>query len=198
MIVGIILLVAIGIAFFVYRVGKVKGNGIIETIETAASEFNCIVLNGSAMIRIYKCHENKISLTIDSNLIKHISLEVKENVLTIETKNCFGIISTEFVVDIYTQNVNDFTINGNGSINLLDNIFNADAYSKISINGSGIFDGKKFKTKNAIIKINGSGKVTIAVEQTLNAEINGSGNLTYYGNPEVKSKINGKGKIDSE
>jgi hypothetical protein len=144
MIVGIIALSIGCIAFFFYKAGNIKGNGIIETLEMAVSGFNGIILNGRATVNIHKSNENKISLTIDNNLIKHVSFEVKKNILTIEQKNCFGIIFTKFVVDIYTQNINDFTINGNGSINLMSNIFNPTIDSTIIINGSGIFDGEKF------------------------------------------------------
>jgi hypothetical protein len=56
--------------------------------------------------------------------------------------------------------------------------------------------GKNFETENAVIKINGSGKASIAVGKNINAEINGSGHIIYCGNPEIKSKITGKGKIE--
>ena len=195
---GIIILAVACIVFFLYKVENVKGNGIIETMEMAVSEFNTIVLNGHAAVRIHESKENKISLTIDSNLSKHISIEVKENILTIETKNCFDIIFTEFAVDVYTKNINSFIINGDGNINLLDNIFNKTIDLVIIVNGSGFFNGEEIETESAIIKINGSGKVNIAVKKTLKAEINGSGHLIYYGNPEIISKINGKGKIEAK
>ncbi|MDR1557589.1 MAG: DUF2807 domain-containing protein [Tannerellaceae bacterium] len=195
-IVGIIVLSIGCIVFFLYKAGNVKGNGIIETLEMEISGFNSIILNGRTTVNIHKSNENKISLTIDNNLIKHVSLEVKKNILTIEQKKCFGIIFTEFVVDIYTQNINNFTINGSGNINLIDNIFNPTINSTIIVNGSGFFDGKNFETENAVIKINGSGKASIAAGKNINAEINGSGHIIYYGNPEIKSKITGKGKIE--
>jgi hypothetical protein len=197
-IVGVIVLLLGCMTFFFYKVGKIKGNGIIETTAVTIHEFNGIVLNGHAMVRIYESDENKISLTIDSNLVKNISLEVKKNALVIETKNCFGIIFTEFVVDIYTKNINDFTINGNGNINLLGNIYNQNGNRTITLNGSGAFYGEKYETESVTIKINGSGEVKIAAKKYLNGEINGSGHILYYGDPEIKSKITGKGKIEPE
>lgn len=66
---------------------------------------------------------------------------------------------------------------------------------QLDISGSGDFAGSGFNTKNASVKISGSGEAKINVTDILEARISGSGDLYYFGNPETDFNISGSGKI---
>jgi len=82
-------------------------------------------------------------------------------------------------------------IDGFGEMTITGNTNDA----RINISGSGIFDGKEFKTKNATVDIDGFGKVYIWVTDKLKVNISGSGTLYYIGEPNIESSINGFGRI---
>jgi hypothetical protein len=180
------------------NIGKIKGNGNIKTTRRSIAGFNDIVLNGSAVVKIHMGQTNEIELKIDSNLEEYISSEVKDNILTIKTQNCIGVISTEFFVDIYTKDINSYTINGNGNLILMDDVFGEEKNVKIIINGSGDFNGGGFRPETAELTINGSGKIRMGAIQTLNIKINGSGQIIYYGYPVLKTNVSGTGSIKQE
>jgi hypothetical protein len=198
-IIGFVILVVVGLIFIgCLNIVKIKGNGDIKTTRRSILDFNGIVLNGSAMVKIHRGQTNEISLKIDSNLEEYISSEVKNNILTIETTNCVGVISTEFVVDIYTKNISNYTINGNGNLILIDDVFENGKDAKIIINGSGNFDAGGFRPETAELIINGSGKIRMGSIQTLDIKINGSGQIIYYGDPVLKTNISGAGSVKQE
>ena len=82
-------------------------------------------------------------------------------------------------------------IDGFGEMTITGNSNDA----RIDISGSGIFDGKEFKTKNATIDIDGFGEVYIWVTEKLKVNISGSGTLYYIGEPQIESNIDGFGRI---
>jgi hypothetical protein len=196
---GFVVLVFFGIVFVgCLTFGKIKGNGDIKTTRRSIFDFDTIVINGSASVRVHRGQTNELSLTIDSNLEKYIFSEVKDTTLTIETRNCLGVKSTEFIVDVYTNNINNYTINGNSNLIILDDVFENGKSVKVIINGSGNFDGGGFRPETAELIINGSGNIRMGSTQSLDIKINGSGQLLYYGDPVLKTKISGAGSIKQE
>ena len=84
------------------------------------------------------------------------------------------------------------TISGSGNISITGTSNDA----VISVSGSGGFSGDEFIIKNAVVKVTGSGNVSIHVEDNLVANISGSGEIKYRGNPEVESNVSGSGTIN--
>ena len=67
--------------------------------------------------------------------------------------------------------------------------------ANIAISGSGKFSGNDFITKEAVVKISGSGNVNVWIENHLKATISGSGNINYSGEPTIVASISGSGRI---
>lgn len=65
----------------------------------------------------------------------------------------------------------------------------------VRISGSGNFNGKNLQSKNANIKISGSGDVTVFATELLDAMVSGSGDIRYLGDPHLNTKISGTGSI---
>jgi hypothetical protein len=90
----------------------------------------------------------------------------------------------------------DFSANMTGSGNFT--ISGSSDECDITITGSGDFKGLDFKTKNANVRISGSGNLNIWVTDNLTARITGSGDIRYRGNPRINVSGGGSGKIRSE
>jgi len=85
------------------------------------------------------------------------------------------------------------TIMGSGKISLASR--NVTDEFKLTISGSGYYKGAEFPTKNANIKISGSGDAIVNTTDDLDVHISGSGEVMYTGNPNVTTAIIGSGKV---
>ncbi len=83
------------------------------------------------------------------------------------------------------------TISGSGKINTWGSADKA----YIAISGSGNFDGNRFETENADIKMSGSGNATLEVNDNLHAVVSGSGNIRYSGDAKVSLMKSGSGGV---
>ena len=67
---------------------------------------------------------------------------------------------------------------------------------RIAISGSGRVMGENFETTVCDVRISGSGDVSIAVKDELDATLSGSGSVHYRGNPgKINSHSSGSGKV---
>lgn len=67
----------------------------------------------------------------------------------------------------------------------------------IHINGSGSYEASNLVSREAGVRITGSGDVFVNVEEELNAVIKGSGKVRYLGNPLISGEgIDGSGTIE--
>jgi len=65
----------------------------------------------------------------------------------------------------------------------------------INIMGSGKYYATELESKEAIVKISGSGKVKINAEDQLDVSVSGSGNVFYLGDPKINQSISGSGNV---
>jgi len=82
-------------------------------------------------------------------------------------------------------------ISGSGSIHLSGK---AKDYT-VSISGSGEINAFDVQTKNASVKISGSGDCRVYASESLVVKISGSGEVYYKGRPRINTKISGSGSL---
>jgi hypothetical protein len=85
----------------------------------------------------------------------------------------------------------DARISGSGDIHISGSADN----TTIAISGSGNYKGAGLETKDATVRISGSGGVETAVSGQLEGSISGSGTVKYKGNPAVQVKTSGSGRV---
>ena len=66
---------------------------------------------------------------------------------------------------------------------------------KITIDGSGDYEAKDFKTDSTSLQIDGSGKAWVWAEGALAVEINGHGDVRYRGEAKLSKSIHGSGEV---
>ena len=84
-------------------------------------------------------------------------------------------------------------ISGSGGINLKGQAREFTGH----ISGSGDIRAYPFFTKNAEIKISGSGDVEISASETLEVNISGSGDVRYHGSPVITTHVSGSGNVSN-
>jgi|GEM_PF-277270 len=82
-------------------------------------------------------------------------------------------------------------ISGSGEFNLSGLVDK----QQITINGSGNYNAKDFRSRETSFKISGAGDGTVSASDKLDVIISGSGKINYYGNPAVTQNISGSGSI---
>ncbi len=84
----------------------------------------------------------------------------------------------------------DAGIAGSGNINLKGETRDA----SIEINGHGDYNAEELKAENVKVEVNGSGKVRVHADKSLEMDITGSGDVYYRGNPSIHKDVTGSGK----
>lgn len=84
-------------------------------------------------------------------------------------------------------------ISGSGSISISG--YTNDLNQTIS--GSGDFRAFGLESRDAYVKISGSGTAEVYATETLNVQISGSGDVYYKGSPDITTNISGSGNIIS-
>lgn len=190
----------------------IRGSGEILTEIRDVKEFTGISLALPCDVEIEQAEEQEVTIETDDNILGYILSYVQEGILNINTKNILSP-SKNILIIIKTNQLTELNISGNAKTKLLK-IKEERLKLKISgvakvlgngkvdnleviISGLGGIDFKEVKTRNTKLKISGSGKADLNVEESIEATINGSGKANVWGKPKhVTKNINGLGKIN--
>lgn len=66
---------------------------------------------------------------------------------------------------------------------------------RVSLAGSGSYDGSALTARRAVVEVSGSGGALLSVSDRLEARVSGSGSIRYTGNPTVTRLITGSGSV---
>jgi hypothetical protein len=67
----------------------------------------------------------------------------------------------------------------------------------IQISGTGNYRAEALSSREADIKISGTGHALVWVMDSLNLDLSGTGDLAYYGEPVLNTSISGAGTLRS-
>lgn len=157
----------------------IKGNGIVETVERKTANYDRVTLIGSPDVELVSGIEGNITIKAESNIIPFVETIVKDNELIIRFK----------------ENHNYTTNKGVKIIVPIQDI------SNIALKGSGdIYGEHVFKDSNLNVSVNGSGDISIHVENdNLNAEVIGSGDIKIKGKTNrFNGKVEGSGDLEAK
>lgn len=137
----------------------VKGSGYVITEERLLSDFDRIVVEGSANVIISQGEEQMVQIEADDNIVPIIETRVRGGELTIDPSRRYR---TKQEVNIYIT---------------------TPAISSLRISGSGNIYGETPITGDVLeLAISGSGNMDLEIDYTrLASEINGSGDVLLFG-----------------
>lgn len=177
----------------------------LEGDSESIAEIETKVENGILKIRTkkqmnYRTWNNRgrVNIYIHAKELDNIVLSGSGNIKVngkIKADQLKNMISGSGSIEV-NMDVNEYSavVSGSGTIlarGVADN-------AKITIAGSGDFDGIDLNTANTSAKVSGSGNINIHADKTLDALISGSGDIRYSGNATVKSTKSGSGKISKQ
>jgi hypothetical protein len=169
----------------------IQGNGNIVSQERAASEFHGLTINGVGNVNVHPGENYKVEVTTDENLQEFVLVDVKNNVLYIDTKS--NIKPTRLILDVHLPDLQSINQSGVGNVKVSEG--NA-SNLVISKSGVGNLDAQNYQVENVTIQHSGVGNSTVWATNSLNGALSGVGNLRYKGNPNVNVSVSGVGKVN--
>ncbi|MCK0162019.1 head GIN domain-containing protein [Allomuricauda sp. F6463D] len=158
---------------------RVKGNGDYVTIERSVGDYEGVALSGWFDLELVSGNEGEITLEGESNLLEHITTEVKNGKLVIKTEKGKNLRPSSW----------------NKGIRI---IVPVESIAFVSLSGSGDVVGKTMIRSDSFnASMSGSGDVTLLVEaDDLEASLSGSGDINLSGRAtDFTVRVSGSGDI---
>jgi len=212
---------------------RVEGSGVQTSLSVAIEKANKIHLKTFCDVEITQGTTTSVVIEGDDNIVPLIRVKRREGVVVIDTEEKVNIQTEKrLVVKITTPmlelvelsgsgdivGMNKFTasdrlkvkVTGSGKIQLEVNtpeivstlvgsgdiaLAGETKDATIKITGSGNYVATNLKTENSKVEINGSGDAKLFADNNLNVDISGSGNVYYKGNANIAKRIGGSGEI---
>jgi len=171
----------------------IEGSGHVVSQERMAAGFQDLSVNGVANVQVQIGERYKVEVTTDDNLQDYVFVEVKNNVLHIDTKSEVHLRPTKLIIDVCMPALQSINLQGVGNVKLLNG--NASDLA-ISLSGVGNIDAQNYQVQNVSINHSGVGKATIWATSSLNGTLSGVGSIQYKGDPEVHVQVSGIGKVN--
>ena len=194
----------------------VIGNKKIVFQERTIPIYSQIKVLGNADIVLTEGEVGQIKVETSENVLPYVTTEVKGETLVVKLKH-YGVnyvpklkiyvpidekfnkitiagkgdvaLGEHFSIELQTLEV---TIKGQGNVQLQGKT----EVLKVSVLGSGNFQGKELLTHKGTLSISGTGNIEASVSEEVQAKITGYGHIIIFGNPSKKdTDIKGSGKI---
>jgi putative autotransporter adhesin-like protein len=193
------------------RSSGVQGSGVAATSTRALPNFSGIDLAGSNNVTVVAGARQSVVVHADSNLLSHVTTQVKAGTLIIGGVGSFNAKSPMYV-EISVPSLAALDLSGSGNITVTGirasrltvtlpgsgNIYASGSVTQlnISIDGSGDAQFSGLITRNVEAVVGGSGSIFVTATQSLDAKVPGSGAILYSGNPpHVTTSITGSGAV---
>ena len=193
------------------RSSGVQGSGVAATSARALPNFSGIDLAGSNNVTVVAGARQSVVVHADSNLLSHVTTQVKAGTLIIGDIGSFNTKSPMYV-EVSVPSLTALDLSGSGNITVTGiggsqltvalpgsgDISASGSVTRldISIDGSGVAQFSGLIARNVDAVVSGSGAIFVTATQSLDAKVPGSGSVLYNGNPaQVTTSITGSGAV---
>jgi hypothetical protein len=213
----LVLLAAIGVVLLARDLqgssssSELQGSGTAATSARALADFRGIDLAGSNNVTVVAGSGQSVVVHADSNLLSHVTTQVKAGKLIIRDVGSFAAKSPMYV-EVRVPSLTALELSGSGTITVtgisasqlsvtLPGSGDIDASGSVaqlnvSIDGSGNAQLSGLAARYVDAVISGSGTIFVTATQSLDAKVPGSGAVLYGGNPpQVTTSITGSGVV---
>jgi hypothetical protein len=178
---------------------KIKGNGNMTTITRSTPNYNSVHCAGSFDYVLVAGNEGRITITGESNLVKHIITEVKRGQLTIKTENGKQLTPSRnktITIKVPFEDIDEVSLSGSGDLWNEDIIRSTNFEAVLSGSGDIILN---IQAHNAMGKISGSGDLTIkGSTENLKAGVTGSGDFHGFDLKSINTNVSVTGSGDAD
>ena len=193
------------------RSSGVQGSGVAATSTRALANFSGIALAGTNNVTVVVGARQSVVVHADTNLLSHVTTQVKAGKLIIGDVGSFAAKSPMYV-EISLPSLAALDLSGSGNITVTGirasrltvtlpgsgDIYASGSVTRlnVSIDGSGDAQFSGLTARNVDAVVSGSGAIFVTATQSLDAKVSGSGAVLYSGNPpQVTTSITGSGAV---
>jgi len=191
---------------------SVRGSGKVVTQPRSVSGFRSVSLSGSGKLVIDRNGTESLTITADDNLLPYLTSEVRDGELRLDVKPGANIDPSQRIVyNVTARDLDGISVSGSGDVTAsgvdthrlaIDGSGSSEFTiagradeQRVSLSGSGRYQGADLASKVVSIDISGSGRAVVAVSDKLDVDVSGSGTVDYIGNPQVTQSVSGSGSI---
>ena len=179
----------------------VKGDGNIVTKTYDVSAFDEISIALPATVNFTVSDDYTCNVRVDENIMACLDIRVKDNDLQLgklkEHKNT-RLKATEFVIEVTAPSLNDISLAGSGTLNVLSPLEGKGLEADLAGSGDIVFH-QTLTVQEIDLSVAGSGNLTCneLIADKLEVDIAGSGDLKVLSGSvrEVESSVAGSGDI---
>jgi len=190
----------------------IEGNGELVTRDYDLDDCDAIQLRCGLDITVKFGDKQKVSLTMDENLVDLFEIESRRGTLIVDAEDS-PQPSHRARLELTLAKLTMLNVSGAGDIDVedydgedLEVIIDGagdvaiDGRAKsvmIRVNGAGDINARKLEAEEAEVSVNGAGDVSVFASKFADVTINGVGDVDVYGDPEhFAQAIHGIGDID--
>jgi len=159
---------------------RIKGNGNTITQTRQTANYDKVSVSGSFDVQLVRGEEGEITLKGEENLLEHIEVYVKNNVLILKVKDNINLSSSwnkTITIEVPVIEITGVKLLGSGDISTQTTLKATDFNAAVS----------------------GSGDISLAIEATnLYVQISGSGDINLSGSADdLTVKVSGSGDVNA-
>ena len=159
---------------------RIKGNGNTITQTRQTANYDKVSVSGSFDVQLVRGEEGEITLKGEENLLEHIEVYVKNNVLILKVKENINLSSSwnkTITIEVPVIEITGVKLSGSGDISTQTTLKATDFNAAVS----------------------GSGDISLAIEATnLYVQISGSGDINLSGSADdLTVKVSGSGDVNA-
>jgi hypothetical protein len=157
---------------------KIKGSGNLISEEMDVPYFHSISMNTAGLVTVTQGTEQHIEVTVDDNIMEHLSIRVHNDELIIEVVRGVSLSEFELTIDVIMTDLKSLVTNSAGSIKGI-NTFEEDQINLMVNSAGNIILDLKANQLNSMI--NSAGNLLLSGQVTHhNAMLSSAGNLSAF------------------
>ncbi|MEL6256058.1 MAG: head GIN domain-containing protein [Bacteroidota bacterium] len=174
---------------------KMEGNGDVVEMSMDQDDFEGLSVNGVFDVLLHPGESHSVTITADENLMEHIKVEVKDDVLHITSEKDFKT-KHAIKVDVFAEEINYVRIGGAANCESTGSLESDEIEMKIAGAGNIKLD---LDTDELEVSISGAGNLELKGNaDESNIGISGAGNLQAYDLKTHKTRLKMSGAGNAE
>jgi hypothetical protein len=176
---------------------RIKGNGNTITQTRQTANYDKVSVAGSFDVQLVRGEEGDITLKGEENLLDHIRVYVKNNVLILKVKDNINLSSSwnkNITIEVPVNEIAGVKLSGSGDISTQTTLKATDFNAAVS--GSGDIS-LAIEATNLYIQVSGSGDIDLSGSaEDLSVKVSGSGDVNAYGVVAQDATVTVSGSAD--
>lgn len=176
---------------------RIKGNGNTITLTRQTANYDKVSVSGSFDVQLVRGEEGEITLKGEENLLEHIEVYVKNNVLILKVKDNINLSSSwnkTIAIEVPVIEITGVKLSGSGDISTQTTLKATDFNAAVS--GSGDIS-LAIEATNLYVQVSGSGDIDLSGSaEDLTVKVSGSGDVNAYDVVAQDAIVNVSGSAD--